>query len=612
MRRLRKTMIDYLVIAVSPAMIIAMIGSLVFFLLEVFYRGQHDVRLHVIFGLFVMAAVLIGRIAIEDGKERAGLFAAPLAIVTFLALCRFVKFQGGASDYSGMINLMLIALIWWCAHKLTWDCTLIDEGELDSGEGLLESAGLEKPTQTDDERPAEPPEGTTSPDEPGPSWWQRYVEHQRRPHAPGVWVVYFSLAALPLFGVGQKFVPEDDRQYAFNLLFVYVASGLGLLLSTSFLGLRRYLRQRRVEMPAAMANLWLLIGGVLIVVLLLTVDFLPRPSAEYSITQLPFTIGSPSRKPSRVAVGRDGVEDEDRESSTFEADARRESQGEPQQDRDGKPSEGRPEDDSDRDGGDRQGDPQQGRSDQNDPQKDESDQTPSERPEESENPPEENGSQRDDDPEQGNSGSETPPEKLEIRHAEQPSSPRPNPLGGSLAWLKTAARWLFWAAAAVLGLYWLWRSREQVLATLREFLQGWREFWQRLFGGKRIGEQAADATEEVAKPPPRPFADFTDPFASGTAARFSPDELVRYTFEALEAWAREHDCPREVDQTPHELARRVGERAEELVVPVRRLADLYCRVAYAPGTLPRETTGSLEPIWASLRRAATVVNVIPE
>jgi hypothetical protein len=64
-------------------------------------------------------------------------------------------------------------------------------------EGLLQTAGLEKPTENEpdpvDERRLE---GTTSRQVPR-GFWQRYVEHQRRPHAPGVWVVYFSLAALP-------------------------------------------------------------------------------------------------------------------------------------------------------------------------------------------------------------------------------------------------------------------------------------------------------------------------------------------------------------------------------------------------------------------------------
>ena len=40
------------------------------------------------------------------------------------------------------------------------------------------------------------------------------------------------------------------------------------MLTTSFLGLRRYLRQRNLQMPAAMTGLWLGIGALLIAVFL--------------------------------------------------------------------------------------------------------------------------------------------------------------------------------------------------------------------------------------------------------------------------------------------------------------------------------------------------------
>src|SRR6185295_13345175 len=93
---------------------------------------------------------------------------------------------------------------------------------------------------------------TSNTPEPSPPWWETLWEPDRRPHAPGVWVVYFSLAALPLFGIGGWFVPSADgprRALVFGLLVIYVACGMGLLLATSFLGLRRYLRQRKLEMP---------------------------------------------------------------------------------------------------------------------------------------------------------------------------------------------------------------------------------------------------------------------------------------------------------------------------------------------------------------------------
>ncbi len=315
-KRLHQTLADYVVIAISPALIMAMVGSLVFFLLTVFYRGEYPERLHWVMACFVFAAVLIGRISIEQGLERAMPFGIALALVVGLATNAFLDFHGAGLDaFSRVINWVLIGLVWWCAHRLTWDCTVIDDSEDASGEGLLQTAGIEQPVQPSKATGTTSPhtlEGTTSRQVPA-GWWQRYVERQHRPHAPGVWVVYFSLAALPMFGVGQWFIPASSmglRRYAFWLLCVYVASGMGLLLTTSFLGLRRYLRQRRIEMPTMMANLWLGTGAAVIVALLIVAALLPRPSAEYAIAELPISLGSPGGKSSKHApVGQEGAKE---------------------------------------------------------------------------------------------------------------------------------------------------------------------------------------------------------------------------------------------------------------------------------------------------------------
>ncbi len=65
------TTADYVTIAVSPALIMALVGSLVFFLIEVMYVGEYQARLMYVFALFVFAAVLVARISIESGSEYA-------------------------------------------------------------------------------------------------------------------------------------------------------------------------------------------------------------------------------------------------------------------------------------------------------------------------------------------------------------------------------------------------------------------------------------------------------------------------------------------------------------------------------------------------------------
>ena len=71
------------------------------------------------------------------------------------------------------------------------------------------------------------------------------------------------------------------------------------------------------------------------------------------------------------------------------------------------------------------------------------------------------------------------------------------------------------------------------------------------------------------------FADFADPFATGTASRYSAAQLVQYSFEALEAWAREHGCPRQPDQTAYEFAQHLAAHRQNLEQGARQLAALY-------------------------------------
>ena len=606
-QRLPKTLVDYLVIAISPALIMTLIGSLVFFLLEVFCEGPFEARLKYVFTLYVFAAVLVARIAIEEGREHARLFAVPLAAAAMVVLLRFV-------ESAGPLSLILVLVILWCADKLTWDCTVIDERQRDTGKGLLQVAGLDRPkesrTAADAEEPAEEElEGITSRGQPPLPWWKRLLERQRRPHAPGVSVVYFSLAALPLFGIGELLTPAGDpaQRRAFGFLLIYVASGLGLLLTTSFLGLRRYLRQRRVEMPNSMAAVWLAIGCTLIVAVLIFAALLPRPDAKHAVSRLLPVARSEDQKPSRYAVGRDGVEadqgqlqsnEDDREGTSASAGAIG-GNGTQSGDKDSQNASNSKQDGDNHSQPGPQGKPDQSREE---PRTDASAQP---RPS---SQTEEDSSGRAADDQARRSQPETDSAQDRVGSRDRQLAPRPQNLLRSVG-LKAASllKWLFYIAVVLVGIYWLWRCRANVFAGLRGLLQGWREFWQNLFAGRRQRADGAAAQEGWKQPLPRPFAAFADPFATGTASRYAPDELVTYSFEALEAWAREHGCPRRPDQTPHEFARDIGVRVASLAGDARSLADLYCRVAYAPGGhqpevgLSAASAGALKQLWQQLR-----------
>ena len=651
-RRPPETLVDWLVVGIAPFLIMLLVGSLVFYLVEVFYLGEYPARLLFVFAMFVMAVVCIARISIEQGSAYAAMYAAPLAIAVGLALAAFVKIEGPLAAMGPLLNWGLMILIWWSANKLTWDCTLIEGGRDFTGQGLMQTTGLDRyfRIRTPEAAPAtepQPPQpdltGTSTSERPVPlpvwKWWQMNNE---RPHAPGVWVVYFSIAALPLFGLGQWFIPAADqalRRRAFWLLVVYVAAGLALLMATSFLSLRRYLRQRNQEMPGEMAAVWLGTGTVIIFALLLVSSLLPRPIPEYSITDLAPQIKSPQQLASNWGWGKEGAKKKNANSpqtatkgEVDPATKQAGSQGQPTPNAQGTPPQnpsGSSGSNGKNSGGQSQNNSQsksgnsskqdnsqnsQGKQSnslqQQNPPKNEPSKNPQQSANNSENKfPRNPSPQNPPQPSQNNN----PPPSTPPAAEPQSTPPLPNEVqvpqqqnflaqawNQVFAYLAHALKWLFYLLVIGVIAYYAWQHREWLIAAWQQLLKELRELWAKWFGQKPSAAAVA-ATAAPLPPPPKRFADFADPFASGLAARWTLAELVRYTFEALEARGREQNCPRGNDQTPLEYAAAVGQVEPAFASDLHSLADLYGQLAFAGGTASLQSTSLLQQLWQRWR-----------
>ncbi len=110
-----------------------------------------------------------------------------------------------------------------------------------------------------------------------------------------MWVLYFALIAFPLFGLGQLVIPDERQRWlAFGLLMSYLGCALALLMTTSLLGLRRYLRQRGTSMPVDITARWLFTGGATILAVLLLALLLPLPGKAVRIAGIPIEFKSPA------------------------------------------------------------------------------------------------------------------------------------------------------------------------------------------------------------------------------------------------------------------------------------------------------------------------------
>ena len=65
------------------------------------------------------------------------------------------------------------------------------------------------------------------------------------------------------------------------------------------------------------------------------------------------------------------------------------------------------------------------------------------------------------------------------------------------------------------------------------------------------------------------------------AQRVTIAELIRYTFDAMEAWATDRKCGREEGQTPAEFAVHLGRRIPDFGPQAKSLAMIYNQAAYS-------------------------------
>jgi len=588
---------DVIVSAISPVLIMGLVGSLVFFLATVFYGGRYEYRLLYTLFFYVCGAVLVGRIAVAIDRNRSWIYGGVLAFVTFLALRIWVEYPEDSpmTPFKDLINVVLIGVVWWASNRLTWDCTFIDPNRRGSGKGLLAAAGWEK-------RPGVRPDVVEDMQEderryaPGlAGWYERYDQwvksRAKRPHTPGLTVVYFSLAALPIFGLGQTLIDADDtprRNFTFWLAAVYVGCALGLLLTTSYVGLRRYLGQRKLKMPATMTATWLGLGAVLIVAFLVVGALLPRPFSETPPWN-PTRAMTRERDASDYSVNRDsGGKGQGRtgEQAT-KGDGDATGKG-------GEPGAKGKSGDAKSGSGDKQGDKGSGgdKSGGNEGKKGDGKSDPKSRD------GKESGRQATGEQKDGNKSGSNPAQRV------QQSS-----IGNAVSKVADVLKWIVFAALALLVLFIVFRHGLKFLSNFmpwaRNLLAAIDAWWKGLFGRRRdvsIEEKGMAVTAPVESRVP--FLAFSNPFADGTADGRSPEELVRYSFEALEAWAGDRDAPRQPDETPLEFAARLGDQFVWLRPDSRRLALLVARMAYAEGNLPADSRSTLEHFWERLTSGA--------
>jgi len=614
--KLTGTLVDHLVAAVVPVLIMVMVGSLTLFMLDLWYQGEFLDRLRWILFWFVFGIVLITRVGMQIGDVAKG-YGVALGGAVALVATSFAGFQP--------FLLAVMGLVWWATHHLTYDCTLMEENQ-DAGVGLMQETGLggEEAAASSARSGEDPDELEVDPDRMdasllGPSrpWWKVWGnDGPRKPHAPGVWLIYFALASLPIFGFGQWLVPavEEERRSGLLLYVIaYIASAMGLLLSTSFLNLRRYLRKRKIPMPRAMTATWLTTGGMVIVVLtFLSAALLPAIAGVRTITGS--AVSASSRRASNWAILKDsGVQGEGAPSEGKAASKSDETQAESRDERgSGKtndPNASQRTAGKGREGGKSQAGNAKSGSPRGRSSNSAKGNASGKQGRQSENAKEAGKSQG-----KGNSQEDKSQEKVESKGEEEGSgedrrsSDQQRQDQGSSSSTNTpslsfqAPGWLRIPILIVGGcflLYGAFRFGPELVRGLMAFLSAlFSGLW---FGSPRQdrGLEEGDTTNRPVEPP-RPFSSFPNPFDAGMDQQFAPNDLFVYSFQAMEAWAFEAGLGRLPHETPIEFTRRLGGRRDELNSEANRLATTYVRLVYGGRVVKAEALQHLRVFWRTL------------
>ncbi len=288
-----KSAADYAAVAVAPLLIFIMISSLANFLMLILYHGGYPQRVSWTLLMYTLGAVGIARVAIEQSRSYSYGYAGVLGIAAFTVMLGLVN--------SPIFSLFILVVIAYLADVIVRDCTLIDDDVDASGQGLFDSGRLFVKSQIRRQN------SSLSDDD-------DEDREQGETHQPGRTVMYLALGALPLFGLGQFFLHNDTDTWARaqKLLAFYLFSSLSLLVTTSFLGLRRYLRQRHAEMPKDVSISWLA-GGLALIAAVLTVAYVaPMPGKALASFELPELLDSPgNRSASRYGWGDEGADKSD-------------------------------------------------------------------------------------------------------------------------------------------------------------------------------------------------------------------------------------------------------------------------------------------------------------
>jgi len=524
--------------------------------------------------MFTMGSVAIARIAIEQDRAYSLGYGAVLGAATFVVMLRFID--------SPIFCLFLLSVIALLADVIVRDCTIIDDDVDASGEGLIDSGRLFVRKQI---------EGDST-------------NAEARTHQPGRTVMYLAIGAMPLFGIGQFLLRSDTGSWARAQMFLgfYLFAALSLLVTTSFLGLRRYLRQRNAEMPADVSVSWLGGGVAMIAAVLLVAYISPLPGQALASIEMQTFFDSPGNTSARRSGwGDEGADKSDPEAATTADDPnanRKEVHSETMKPggKAGDVGDGNREEGP---AGKQQGSKKQSTGDQGD-SKGEAEKSKSK----SSGDGEKKQDQQSGDQQQESEAKSAGDSDSDSKSPSNEDSADDVDAGDKQAEKQTQfkIKKMISNGASGFGALLKWLIILVLTAVIARFV--WLN-WERFIHWLQslLNDEPPEEVERLDDPlspserPTRPFSSYQNPIGSEPDLR----RIVVITFQAFEAWARDQGTSRGKEETPTEFVRRVEKSVPNVGKPVSDVVQAYNRIVYGRGRATQQDIDAASAVWRLMR-----------
>ena len=148
-------------------------------------------------------------------------------------------------------------------------------------------------------------------------------------------------------------------------------------------------------------------------------------------------------------------------------------------------------------------------------------------------------------------------------------------------------------------LFYLMKNYRALWKSLREMISGFLTWLSGIFAGTDPEQlEAEEKPSEQPEPTLPPFSSFRNPFVS--KSQMSIQELINYSFSALESLGQELGIERKEDQTPNEFSQTMAQHITPLGQATLRLGKHYSLAAYAPALLNPNCVKDLQTFWQQL------------